>query len=458
MKILYWKNNKLKFLKLTLLKIKFKDNATYLMFCSIPIFKFKKNGGLIHILSDFKQNKDFDVRSFDKRISMLIQYKQKDKFCCKVQRIGYIITSCGDMGGHTKCIKSLVNSLNGLYEQKLFFSQYSFCKNSAPNFLAEIKHIAGITGLDASLYGFKKQLEEFVDKIINFSPKALMVYIDPNDIFCTAVLAYLKKTTNIKIIFANHASHYPNLGMTFADVILEGMPATVKITNEKRHLYNTIITGLQSLPKDKTIYYSKDELNNLKKEIGIDEKSLITMSGGSSYKFFEKDMSSEYFEMIKRILLAKKSLTHVIISELNSKQTAIVDDIFKDAKDIKRRLLFLPYQTNFDKYFQMADVFIDSFPISSALTQIDLMRNKVASVVKINKQTPEYSFHEYQMPDYPYMFERVEDIENAVLELLGDEAKRNEIISNNYDFWLKTYESSVYRDRIIKIIEEENFK
>ena len=75
------------------------------------------------------------------------------------------------------------------------------------------------------------------------------------------------------------------------------------------------------------------------------------------------------------------------------------------------------------------------------------------NIVKINKETPEFSFHEYQMPDYPYMFENVEDMEKGILELLHDKEKRKEIIEKNYDFWLKTYESSIVRDKYIDIIE-----
>ena len=54
------------------------------------------------------------------------------------------------------------------------------------------------------------------------------------------------------------------------------------------------------------------------------------------------------------------------------------------------------------------------------------------------------------------MFENVEDMENAVLNLLHDENKRKEIIEKNYEFWLKTYESSVYKNKILKTINGDN--
>lgn len=463
MPLIYWKNGKLKFLGLTLLKIIYKNNGAYLSVLSIPIYKLKKISKLINLSNEFATNKSFDTRKFDQQIEGLLKPYNHANLKKDNKKIGFLVTKIYDMGGHTKCIRDLAKSLNNRYEQEIFFTQYSNCQRYAPKSLSEIKKFAKINGDDISFsnrllpkFNFDKLLSNFSEKIIEFAPKTLMVYIHPDDLFATAVLAYLKNTTDIKIIYFNHASHYPVLGMSFADVILEGMPTTQKITHEKRHFTNTKIIGLQSLLKDETIYYSNDELQNLRHNLGIKVGELVTMSGGAAYKFFDNEKNSDYFEMIKNLLAKEPRLKHVIISEFDSKQNSIIQKIFSNSSKLKNRIVFLPYQANFDKYFQMADVFIDSFPVSSALTQVDLMRNKVASVVKINKEIPEFSFDEYQMPDYPYMFERIQDMQNAILDLLHDETKRKEIISKNYEFWLKTYESSVYKNKILRIINGDN--
>lgn len=101
----------------------------------------------------------------------------------------------------------------------------------------------------------------------------------------------------------------------------------------------------------------------------------------------------------------------------------------------------------------MADIFIDSFPVSSALTQMDLMRNKVVTVVKINDKNPMLSFHEYQMPGYPYMYTRVSDMEDAILKLLHDRNTRQKIIEKNYKYWLNTYEANIVTQKYIQLIE-----
>lgn len=453
MRLVGWKNNKFKILNVTIFKFRNTPKGVCFYFLGIPCYKSAKE--LSELIAEFKLNKNFDTHKFDQQIENFLKPYNRLNLQKDNKKIGFLATEISDIGGHTKCIKDLIVSLSNHYEQILFLGKKSASINNAPTSYNIIKKYAQIYGVDSNLLFLKKKCKDFCNKIISSNIKTLLVYIHPDDVFGTAVLAYLKNTTDIEIIYFNHASHYPVLGMSFADVILEGMPTTEKVTQEQRHFTNTKIIGLQSLPKGETVYYSNDELQNLRNNLGIKADEFVTMSGGSSYKFFDKENNSAYFEMIKNLLKKEPKLKHVIISQFNSEQNSTIRRIFSNCSELKNRIVFVPYQTNFDKYFQMADVFIDSFPVSSALTQIDLMRNKVASVVKINREIPEFSFHEYQMPDYPYMFENVEDMERAIIELLHDENKRNEIIEKNYKFWLKTYESSVVRDKYIKIIERQ---
>lgn len=454
MSLIGWKNSKFKILNITIFKLRNTSKWIRFYFLGIPCYKSTKE--VSELMAEFKLNKNFDTHKFDQQIENFLKPYNRLTVQKDNKKIGFLATEIYDMGGHTKCIKDLIVSLSNDYEQILFLSKKSASIDNAPISYNIIKKYAQIYGVDSNLLFLKKKCKDFCNKIISSNIKTLLVYIHPDDVFGTAVLAYLKSTTDIKIIYFNHASHFPVLGMSFSDIILEGMPTTEKVTHEQRHFTNTKIIGLQSLPKGETVYYSNDELQDLRNSLGIKADEFVTMSGGSAYKFFDKENNSVYFEMIKNLLKKEPKLKHVIISQFNSEQNSTIKSIFSNCSKLKNRIVFVPYQTNFDKYFQMADVFIDSFPVSSALTQIDLMRNKVASVVKINKETPEFSFHEYQMPDYPYMFEKVEDMENAIVELIYDETKRKEIIEKNYEFWLKTYESSVYKNKILKIINGDN--
>ena len=123
--------------------------------------------------------------------------------------------------------------------------------------------------------------------------------------------------------------------MTFADLILEGMPSALKITNEKRQLYNCAVIGLQSKEVGETNYISKDEIQNIRKELGINDNEIMTISGGASYKFFNQN-KSEYFEMIKEILETREDIKHVIMTKLKKNEIKIFNEIFKDENTKKQ--------------------------------------------------------------------------------------------------------------------------
>ncbi len=446
-----WKNNKFQILGISLAKIKAKGDK--LSFYLFGIFPYRKKDRLANVVCRLKDNKDFDVSAFDRELETFVPAKNERKPQTPDKRkVAYIASALYTNGGHTKCLCSLAKSLADVYTEKVFLSRIN---SSAPSVIREIKQYAEVGGTEYNLWRARFLARKLAAQIADFNPRALMVYIHPNDVIGTMALALIKKTTNIKIVYFNHASHFPALGMSFADVILEGMPSTKKITEEKRHFHNCRIVGLQSRAKDETVYYSPADKKKEREKLGVCPDEYLTMSGGTSYKFFDDD-GSAYFAMIKNLLLKEPKLKHIVVTELSPTQKKIVKNIFAEETQAEKRLLFAAPRPDFDLLFQCADVFIDSFPVSSALTQIDLMRNQVASVVKINRERPEFSFHEYQMPDYPYMFDNAEDMEKAVSELLHNENKRRKIIAENYDYWLKTYESNIVKKKYISIIEEND--
>lgn len=447
-KIIRWEDYKLKFFNISLFKIS--KNNSGIGFYLFRIRLLQLNNEIQKLSTEIKNNKDFDMKLFDKRIEEYIKAPNiiYDNF--SENKIAYLATELYNTGGHTKCLESQIKSLFLDYTQCLFFSKITSSINNAEKIIKNIGKYSSVEGVDENYLFFEKEVYNLYKKIINFGAKTLFVYIHPDDILGTAVLSLIKRTSTINIIFFNHASHYPNLGMSFADLILEGTPSTEKITHEQRNIKNTAIIGLQSKKQNETKYLTDEEKRHIRNTLKINKDEELTMSGGASYKFFEED-KSEYFQMIKEILSERKNLKHIVITNLNKLQIKIINEIFKNSEE-KSRLIFLPLSDDYEKYFQIADLFIDSFPVSSALTQIDLMRLKVATVVKINTQNPEFSFHEYMPQNYPYMYKTSKEMKQGIIELLNNKQKRSEISKSNYDFWLNTYEEEIVKDKYINFI------
>ena len=401
---------------------------------------------------------NFDMKYLDERISSLADkiYKSNRKKFADFKgfsyKIGLMATELYDMGGHTPCVLNFAKSIYETEKNPLFITRIKSTQKKGANALGKVSQYCMVHGTDFHSYKFEKTLIEMYKEIAENTPEVMFVYIHQHDILAAALIHLLKKNFGMKFVFNNHASHFPNLGMSMSDVILEGMPSTKKITNEKRHLYNCVVTGLQSKNKEDIRYYSKDEILKKRTELGVNEEELLTVSGGSSYKYFDNN-GSAHFEMIKELLTKLPNLKHLAITNLSPEQKEIIDEIFKENEEIKKRLIFHPLTPQYDLLFQSGDLFIDSFPVSAAMTQIDLMGMKVPAVVKINTENPAHSFHEYMPQDYPYMYETVEDMKKGILYLLENKTAREQIVQSNYDFWLKNYESENVKKKYLEIAE-----
>lgn len=451
MKIFRIDDNKYKLFNFTIAKIKTRnDRGVYLHILGIPVLRIKNPMADLYL--KFRNNSSLDCRSFDERISGFFQVEKKSKTPIN-NRIALLASIVSDQGGHSKCIRDLANSLSSTYNQKLYLTKKTASISRAQMIFNDISDSIDVYGRDITLLNYKKEIFNIIEDLSNYSPKVIISYIHPDDVFGASILCLIKKYINTKIIFFNHASHYPVLGMNFADLVLEGMPLTKEITQKRRFINNCTVIGLQSTDKNNVEYITDDRRNEIKRKFKISKNDFLTMSGGASYKFFDEN-KSDYFIFIRKLLGKEKRLKHLIISNFSTYQKKIIDDIFLGYDDERNRLHLTSLSSKYNELFQCADVFIDSFPVSSALTQIDLMRNRVPSVVKINKEHPEFSFHEYQMRDYPYMFDNLNDMENGIFDLLYCDNKRKEIAEQNFQFWLENYENSVVRDKYISIIED----
>lgn len=363
------------------------------------------------------------------------------------------------VGGHTKCLVNLFDSLHEKRKLACFLSNLTQSYKFSGEICNKIKEKGDMYGIDCNINAIADNIENLYNKIISTPPRIAIVYIHPDDIVFASVLSLLHKYSNIRILYFNHASHFPCLGMTFSNLVLDCLPSALEITRRKRKISHSQLISIQSTSQKDIIFYPESALNEIKKKLGIPLDSFITMSGGSSYKFFNHEKSI-YFSMIKDILTNEKNLYHVMISDLSKKQINIINKIFSTSStpNIKERLIIHPLTPNYEKLFQCADVFIDSFPVSSAMTQVDLMKNKVATVVKCNFDSPEYSFHEYLPPNYEYLCSTTEEMKKSIFYLLYNKDKRQLVIEKNYMYWLENYERDHVRDKWIKIIDGEYYE
>jgi len=397
----------------------------------------------------------FNNSLLDKEIeNFALKLKINAKKEIKSENLAFFATEFYEQGGHGVLLRNILQNIPKNYNTKLFLTKKNKSMRISKKRMAEIANYTQIDGVDFSFLCEKRLLRQIFNKITDFSPKAIIVFMHMNDTFAAASLALLKKYTDIKILFVNFAAHHPSLGMSFADLILELSPYNAFVTQKYRNLANTHIIWLAGESEKNLPVFSEEQIKETRKKIGIPQNCVCTMTGCASYKL-HSGKKSEFLEFICKCLEKNENLYHVLITNLTDELKYIINSVFQNSK-AKNRLLILNFTANYKPLFKCADFFIDSFPISNDLTMIDLMSLKIPFVSMINRENIIQSFNEYMPKNYPYVFENLEDLEQGVHKLL-DKEERNRIAEMNYEHFLNFFEGKKVTEKILNLVNCSDF-
>ncbi|MDO6764342.1 hypothetical protein [Agarivorans sp. 1_MG-2023] len=418
------------------------------------------------IKSKFKKmyrDAQFDMASIDKAVGELAIKRLKMSDLAKhsgTKRIGasVIATELYDSGGHSPILFNFVRSLEKDMSVQCLFTQLSGSKQNAPLRHRQLDDLAIVGGVDYQRMQFLKNANDIFQSVVDGGSNIVFIFTHPHDMLAAAVVALLKKHTDIKVVYYNHADHLPNLAMSQADLVINFREPAIYITQHLRKLHKTTKLPLQSLAKTDTHYLSKVEQQQLRLKLGILKEEEFTLSGFDSHKIFSDD-NYEYLYLIKSLLVKRPKLKHLLISNLNSEQIDIVENIFADKPEVRSRFLLQDMMPNFNELFQSCDLFIDSFPQGSALTHIDMMRNRKPTVVKKCVENGLYSFEEYLPANYPYAFETPEEMQKGIEYLLNHPSEALKVVEENYQHYLFYNEFSVVKQIYLDLVNDtENFK
>lgn len=347
-------------------------------------------------------------------------------------KVGFLATEIYEGGGHTELILRM-SDLYRDYEQAYFESNFFQRKELiAVNKFRLIQEKMPVFRLPAKM-SFKKRVSDLYRAITAAGVTHLIVMMHVNDIVGAAVLALLKKHGNIKIIYSNHADHLGALGCSFCDVVWTGRKVVLKYFPERIK-----VKILPVIPDYKEDGYGEADVTAEKKRLGIKPDEKVLLSGFAAYKIFQNG-HPYYWELIKRLLAAKDNLRLIFISILTPEQMAVVKEIFGERKDLLERVIFMPPTSKFALYVKLSDLFIDSFPMSSALTHIDMIRQGKPTIIKVNDENPFMSFDCYLYDDYEYKCHTVDEMYEKALYLLNNEDEYKRMSAKVKAFYEKQY-------------------
>lgn len=366
----------------------------------------------------------------------------------KADHVCFLASTIYDTGGHTELI---VRMLALLKDFKTHFIEANCCGGKsgplAPHKTKLIEELAQTQILvrDKNIH---KSVLSLYNAMLATKAKNIFVFIHPEDAISTAVLGLLKKRTDAHIIFIPHADHYLNLGMEFSDVILGGRA----VTHARLPCYAEKFVPCPNIPDfNGNFSFTKDEIAAERSRLGIAGEDYVSLTGCSAYKIFT-DPALEYWHMMKKVLCAEPRLKHLFISDLGPKELSGLETIFADAPDALKRIIFLKQGARYKLYVEMMDVFIDSFPVGSSLAHLDAISANKITVIKINRDNPNFSFEACLYDGYEYAVDDAGQMHDKILHLLKDEAAREEIKNKISQYYKESYSPEVFKMKYTSVM------
>lgn len=420
----------------------------------IPIWRRKSY--IADLITRVNNTSDFDSSSLDNEIADYFSSISLSGSSRKTDaaNIAILTTKLRDRGGgDMRMIVEMAKLLKGQYNIRLFVTDLARSIKSGGKLVNFFKEEFSISGISTFASDIKRQVKDLSEQIARHNPKVVFVFIRPTDVWGTGVLSILKRETNIKIVYVMHAGQRANIGVSFADILPQ---ASIKWTRScaLERKMDRCITSAGVLSNGSGIldfHFSQEERDVLRKSLGIKKDQFLTLSGGEASKFFDSPTVSEYFNTIKLFLDRNKNVVHCILSDFSKRQKRVIASIFGDSES-SSRLKLHKRTTEYKKFFAAADVFLDSFPMGGTYTMIDLMGIGTPYVVKINKEEPLLSFHEYQDPNYPYMYSTAKEYMEGAEFLLKHPEARARAVNMNREHYEHTFSAAACRALLNKII------
>ncbi len=358
-----------------------------------------------------------------------------------------------DKGGHTGCLMRFIEAFYQDYEIKLFINNMGRDSLAiATKRGSFLKDLIKIVEQDHT----QKNLDKIVTlykKTIEYSPNVIFTYLHMQDAVSVAVLALLKKYTNIKIIFMNLADHRFFLGSYHSHALVDIREKSKYITKKfRKNSINSISLPLQIQKNPAQNIISKNEIELLRKELGIQNDEILSLSGFCYTKIF-KAPSLPYFKLIKKVLSSEPKLKHLFISNIDEDHLNSIKNIFNGNEELFKRIIFKKSTPDFEKYIQASDFFIDSFPFGSALAHIDVIKFGKPTVIKVNTENQIFSFEEYLYPNYEYACKTEDQMYKKIQLLVNDNEERKAVSEKVLKYYNNKYSYTKVKEQYNNIIQ-----
>lgn len=333
-------------------------------------------------------------------------------------KVLHVASEVYDTGGHSREIINWIENTKEHYNNLLVLTR---AFNIGPYILASLKRRKINT---VFINNGKNDIFDVASKLKNISrdwPDYIILHTHPDDV--VPLLAY-SSFEGPPILLFNHADHVFWLGSEISDAILNIRKEGLDLSNERRNTSSNFLLPLPLESKESIDHRNKD------KAFMKNKKIILTMASDYKYTPLENYSFSNFF---KKFLEKRKDVGLIAIGTYKNGNLSSLYNRFPD------RVILVPPTPNIQEFLSVADLYIDSFPMSSLTSYLDVGMKGIPIVGLKNGVVPFLSAKDPAFDNIPFqVFFNSQDVLESELDYLLD---------NNEE---RTERGIQIRDRIIK--------
>lgn len=287
----------------------------------------------------------------------------------------HIMTKSYYDGGHTRVVERWIENPLDQKKHSLLLTEQKSNSINERLYQAVIDKKGEVISIydNENLYKKAIRLRQIASKY-----EIIVLHIHNYDIL--PILAFANKDFKRPIALYNHSDHLFWIGVCISDIILELRTYGTKISRNYRDIKRNFFLGI---PIDNNIYHNNKNKNLLKDKLQIPINKKVIISLASSYKFTTYK-NFNFLTIVDKILSNNQNTFFIIIGANVKKLKWDINN--KNIKIIEK----LPYEKLID-YINIADLYIDSFPLGGGTTLIDIANHQIP-ILSLRSFIPQFDF------------------------------------------------------------------
>jgi|GEM_PF-6020828 len=282
----------------------------------------------------------------------------------KKDKVLYVTSGLLSQGGVTQLLLNLVEGHQGGKFDTKVFSTEQFRPTDRGH--VRVKRVMSIVDVDfvSQAENFSSSIQELREAIIDFDPCLLVYLLAPQDVVAGGIPILFPDRRHL---FVNASHHVATIGSFQFDGIVDIMPDFYKET--KRSKRNPKIEYISLGGRMSRKQGEKVVPADIRSTVGIAQDTLVSMTIGNPHKCLWAG-NKAYGRSLASALKANPSWHHVLVAK---DMELVKDSIVEVEPLLAPRIHCLPPTTEILAVLKACDLYINSFPMSGALSMLDTM-------------------------------------------------------------------------------------